>query len=129
MSKKPYLLTFIYSIVLMLAGVVGFVGRYFELGDYQFTALIPAFFGVAILLLNLGIKKENKLIAHTVVLLTALPSIMVSFMLIKGFVTETMIWNRKAYVFLLVAIVSWYTLGVYIKGFVDKKKEKNKDLN
>ena len=34
------------------------------------TALIPVFFGVILFLCNKGLKKENKTIAHIVVLLT-----------------------------------------------------------
>ncbi len=36
------------------------------------TALIPAFFGVALVLCNPGVKKENKVLAHVAVLLTLL---------------------------------------------------------
>ena len=47
------------------------------------TALIPLFFGVALLLCYPGIKKENKIIAHVAVLLTLIVLVAL-FMPLKG---------------------------------------------
>ena len=38
--------------------------------EQSFTAFIPLFFGVVLLLCNGGVKKENKIIAHLAVLVT-----------------------------------------------------------
>ena len=45
---------------------------YFSSDTPSITALIPTFVGVILLLLNKGIKNENKVIAHVAVLLTLL---------------------------------------------------------
>ena len=47
------------------------------------TALIPLFFGVGILLCYVGVKKENKAIAHISVLLTLIVLVAL-FMPLKG---------------------------------------------
>ena len=55
------------SIVLISLGLWG----YFDYTDVQSpTALIPVGFGVILLLCTIGLKKENKIIAHVAVLLT-----------------------------------------------------------
>ncbi len=52
------------SIVLIALGLWGYI-------DVQSpTALIPVGFGVILLLCTIGLKKENKIIAHVAVLLT-----------------------------------------------------------
>lgn len=43
---------------------------YVEIGGKSWTALIPAVFGVALLLCYRGVKAENKVIAHVAVTLT-----------------------------------------------------------
>ena len=63
---KTYQANLLNSIVLILRGLWG----YFEVVSP--TALIPVFFGIVLLLCNGGVKKENKVIAHIVVLLTLL---------------------------------------------------------
>ncbi|MEE2954037.1 MAG: hypothetical protein VX347_02565 [Bacteroidota bacterium] len=54
------------SISLITLGLWGY------LDSQSPTALIPVFFGVILFLCNKGLKKENKIIAHIVVLLTFL---------------------------------------------------------
>ena len=63
---KTYQANLLNSIVLIVLGLWG----YFEV--VSSTALIPVFFGIVLLLCNGGVKKENKVIAHIVVLLTLL---------------------------------------------------------
>ena len=55
------------SIVLISLGLWGYI----DYTDIQSpTALIPVGFGVILLLCTIGLKKENKIIAHVAVLLT-----------------------------------------------------------
>ena len=54
------------SATLIILGIWGY------LDSNSLTAFIPVFFGVIMLLCNKGLKKENKTIAHIVVLLTAI---------------------------------------------------------
>lgn len=54
------------SISLIAMGIWGYIDR------SSATALIPAFFGAALILCTNGLKKENKMISHIAVLLTLL---------------------------------------------------------
>ena len=63
---KPYQFSLINSISLVTLGGYG----YFTSSTPSITALIPVIFGIAILGMNPGIKKDNKIIAHIAVLFT-----------------------------------------------------------
>lgn len=63
---KPYVTSLINSLVLIVLGLWAF----FSSETPSFTALIPVFIGTVLLALNPGLKKENKIIAHVVVVLT-----------------------------------------------------------
>ena len=54
------------SISLIAMGIWGYIDV------SSVTALIPTFFGVALILCTNGLKKENKMISHIAVLLTLL---------------------------------------------------------
>jgi len=56
------------SLVLIIFGLWG----YLDSEGAAITALIPVVLGVLILLMNKGLKNENKTISHIVVLLTVL---------------------------------------------------------
>ena len=65
---KANTVSLINSIVLISMGLWG----YFESDSRPITALIPVIVGVILLLINSGVKKENKIAAHVAVLLTLL---------------------------------------------------------
>ncbi|MCG8696571.1 MAG: hypothetical protein MI922_00845, partial [Bacteroidales bacterium] len=65
---KAHTVSLINAITLILLGA----WSYFGSDTPSFTALIPVFVGVALLLTYNGLKKENKVIAHVAVLLTLL---------------------------------------------------------
>ena len=64
---KPHKISFVNAVTLISFGLWGYIDV-----DYSPTALIPVVFGAIILALNSGLKKENKTVAHIVVLLTFL---------------------------------------------------------
>ena len=64
---KPHKISFVNAVTLISFGLWGYIDV-----DYSPTALIPVVFGVIILALNSGLKKENKTVAHIVVLFTFL---------------------------------------------------------
>ena len=64
---KPHKISFVNAITLISFGLWGYIDV-----DYSPTALIPVIFGIIILILNPGLKGENKVVAHIVVLLTFL---------------------------------------------------------
>ena len=65
---KANTVSLINSLVLVSMGLWG----YFESDSKPITALIPVIVGVILLLINNGVKKENKIAAHVAVLLTLL---------------------------------------------------------
>ncbi len=65
---KTYVASLINACVLILLGL----WSYFGSETPSFTALIPVAIGVILLLFNRGLRKENRTIAHIVVVLTFL---------------------------------------------------------
>lgn len=65
---KAHTASLINAITLIACGVWAYVA----IGGASFTALIPAAFGVALILCYRGVAAENKVIAHIAVLLTLL---------------------------------------------------------
>ncbi|MEM1385505.1 MAG: hypothetical protein AAF713_06030 [Pseudomonadota bacterium] len=58
------------SLINAIALIAMSVWAYFAGGGASFTALIPAGFGIALLLCYSGVQAQNKLIAHIAVVLT-----------------------------------------------------------
>ena len=119
---QPHLVNRNYSILLIGLGLIGLLARYFDQGDWQFTALIPAVFGLILLPMSNGIKNENKAIAHVVVLITLLVGVMMVVMITRASPFEL---TRKMIIFMIIALASFGATGVYVKGFIDRKKESN----
>ena len=65
---KAHLVSLIRAVALIGLGGYGYLSS----DTPSVTALIPVVFGVLLLALNNGVKKENKVIAHIAVLLTLL---------------------------------------------------------
>ena len=65
---KAHIASLINAVVLIALSLWG----YFSSETPSMTALIPTAIGAALLLLNPGVKKENKVIAHIAVVLTLL---------------------------------------------------------
>jgi hypothetical protein len=65
---KPYQVNIFHSAVLIATGLLG----YFLSENPSPTAFIPVVFGLILFALNSGLKKENKVVSHVVVLLTLL---------------------------------------------------------
>ena len=65
---KAHLVSLIHAVALIGLGGYGYLSS----DTPSATALIPVVFGVILLAMNNGVKKENKVIAHIAVLLTLL---------------------------------------------------------
>ena len=65
---KAHLVSLIHAVALIGLGGYGYLSS----DTPSVTALIPVAFGVLLLAMNNGVKKENKVIAHIAVLLTLL---------------------------------------------------------
>tara|TARA_B100000963_G_scaffold343489_1_gene345367 strand:- start:251 stop:640 length:390 start_codon:yes stop_codon:yes gene_type:complete len=88
------------------------------------TALIPAFIGVALLGMNYGVKKENKIIAHIAVLLT----LVILFGLIKPLMGALGRGDGLAIGRVLVMIISTILAMVFfVKSFIDARKRREKE--
>ena len=88
------------------------------------TALIPAFIGVALLVMNYGVKKENKIIAHIAVLLT----LVILFGLIKPLMGALGRGDGLAISRVLVMIISTALAMIFfVKSFIDARKRREKE--
>ena len=65
---KAHIVSLIHAVALLGLGGYGYLSS----DTPSVTALIPVVFGVLLLAMNNGVKKENKVIAHIAVLLTLL---------------------------------------------------------
>lgn len=68
---KAHIVSLIHAVALIGLGGYGYLSS----DTPSVTALIPVVFGVLLLAMNNGVKKENKVIAHIAVLLTLLITI------------------------------------------------------
>jgi len=114
-----------YALLLILLGSFGFIMRYVEQGDTQFTALIPAVFGLILLSFTSGIKNENSVIGHLAGVLTLVLVVMSAVMLTKGFVAEFS-FGRKQIIFLFVIACGVYSLRAQFLYFKAQRRRKAK---
>ena len=115
---KPYVVNLIYGILLVLLSLWGYSAS----ENPSATAFIPIGFGVLFLALTPGMKKENKTIAHIVVVLTVL----VLGGLVKPLLGALDRTDNMAIARVIVMMI-WgvIALAVYIKSFVDARRAKS----
>lgn len=114
---KPYAATLILSVVLVAMSAWAYLGSDTPSG----TALIPAGFGSVLALCAIGVKKENKVVAHIAVALVALLALAL-FMPLKGAIGRgdpTAIARVSS---MLVALLA--TLVVYVRSFIEARRRK-----
>lgn len=118
-AHKTSLLNAILLIVLPLWG-------YFSSDSPSMTALIPTFIGIALLLLNKGVKNENKIVAHIAVLLT----LVVLIGLIKPLTGAIGRSDTSAMMRVFVMILSTIIAMVFfVKSFIDARKKRTAASN
>ena len=105
------------TIILISMGLWG----YFESESKAITALIPVIIGIILLLVNKGVKNENKALAHVAVLLT--------FLILLGLIKPLMgaFERENAYAIirvLLMIISSLWAMISFIKSFISARKNK-----
>ena len=105
------------AIILISMGAWG----YFESESKAITALIPVIIGIILLLVNKGVKNENKALAHVAVLLTFLILLGLIKPLLGAFKRE----NAYAIIRVLLMIISslWAMIS-FIKSFISARKNK-----
>ena len=105
------------AIILISMGLWG----YFESESKAITALIPVIIGIILLLVNKGVKNENKALAHVAVLLTFLILLGLIKPLLGAFERE----NAYAIIRVLLMIISsLWAMICFIKSFISARKNK-----
>lgn len=95
------------------------------------TALIPPLAGGALLLLSSGIKAGDRNVAHAAVGVTSLLSVMTGVLFSKAVVPseevkqkyKPEVRQRRASVFGLMTLTGLAAVGVYVAGFIQKRKQ------
>ena len=105
------------AIILISMGLWG----YFESESKAITALIPVIIGIILLLVNKGVKNENKALAHVAVLLTFLILLGLIKPLLGAFERETAYAIIRV---LLMIISSLWAMISFIKSFISARKNK-----
>ncbi|MAZ58730.1 MAG: hypothetical protein CMP56_04945 [Flavobacteriales bacterium] len=118
---KPHKANLINSLILIILGFWGaFPFIMHQTGSA--TSLIPIIFGILLILLNPGLKKECKIRSHIVVLLTIV--ILISlFMPLKGAIERT---DTTAIIRIIIMMVSsLFATFTFIKSFIAARKQKS----
>lgn len=116
---KPVTMNLLNGLVLIGAGLYGYLGIVGSDGQASPTALIPAAFGLLLTILGFFWNKSPKVISHIVVVLTLVLLIMVINRFVK--VDE---WNSKKYLFLLCVLSNAIALVVFIRSFISARVAK-----
>lgn len=114
---KPYKANLMNGIVLIVLGLWSYLGS----ETPSFTALIPVFAGALFLALTPAMKKENKVVAHVVVLLTFL-LILAFYMPLSAALgrNDTLAIIRVIIMMLSSAIA----LSAFIKSFIEARRRR-----
>ncbi|NJL76414.1 MAG: hypothetical protein HC892_16725 [Saprospiraceae bacterium] len=115
---KPFQINIVNALVLIGMGL----WAYLSAEDKSSTALIPVGFGLLFLLATPLFRKDNKVVAHIVVLLTFLLLFALA-MPLKGRITA----GDQIGIFRVATmmVVSLIALIIYIKSFIDARKARN----
>ena len=114
---KAHIISLFNSVVLISMSVWGYLSS----ETPSVTALIPLFFGVGILLCYVGVKKENKAIAHISVLLTLIVLVAL-FMPLKGaFGREDSMAIFRIVVMILSSALS---MVAFVRSFIAARKKR-----
>lgn len=98
---------------------------YFAAESAPKTAFVPVGFGVVLLALNSGVKKENKVLAHIAVVLTLL----VLLALIMPLVGSIRRGNEMAVIRVAIMMASSaYAMVYFIKSFKDARRAREAAL-
>ncbi len=116
---KPYFANFAFGLVLIILSAIG----YFVSATPSSTAFIPAAFGLVLISMTSGMRKDNKVIAHIVVTLTLLVLIALA-MPLRGAVQRE---DSGAVLRIIVMMVAGLmAMAIYIKSFVDARRNRKK---
>ena len=115
---KPYQISAINAISLIALGFYGYI----QSDSPSMTALIPVIFGVLLLLMNSGIKSENKLIAHIAVTLTLVILFGLAMPLLGAIGRSDTYAILRVSVMVITTVVS---MVFFVKSFIEARKNKD----
>ncbi len=114
---KANTVSLINSLVLVSMGLWG----YFDSESRPITALIPVIVGVILLIINSGVKKENKIAAHFAVLLT----LIIIIGLVKPFLGTLERANTAGIIRVSAMILtSLWAMITFVQSFISARKSK-----
>ena len=114
---KPYQISAINSVSLIALGSYGYI----QSDSPSMTALIPVVFGVLLLLMNSGIKSENKLIAHIAVTLTLVILFGLAMPLLGAIGRSDTYAILRVSVMVITTVVS---MVFFVKSFIEARKNR-----
>ncbi len=115
---KPVQANLINAIVLISMGLWG----YFSAESPSPTALIPVAFGVIFALATPAMRKENRVVAHIVVVLTLL-LIIALFMPLRGALERSD--NLAVLRVALMLLTSFLAMIAFVRSFIRARKERS----
>tara|TARA_B100000963_G_C22314756_1_gene531633 strand:+ start:302 stop:673 length:372 start_codon:yes stop_codon:yes gene_type:complete len=114
---KPYQISAINAVSLISLGSYGYI----QSDSPSMTALIPVIFGVLLLLMNSGIKSENKLIAHIAVTLTLIILFGMAMPLLGAIGRSDTYAILRVSVMVITTVVS---MVFFVKSFIEARKNR-----
>jgi len=130
---RPEIANNIHAVTLIGAGLTGYL-----LNEKRpATALIPPAAGTALLLMSRGVEAGNRNIAHAAAGLTSLLSLMTGSLLVKTLRQDTTaeaaftaaVRKRRTSLFGLMTLTGLAAVGVYVTGFVQKRRQQAEALS
>ena len=112
---KSYTANLINSLILIGLGLWGYYDTNAE------TALIPVFFGIALLIATKGIKENNKIISHSAILFTIIIFIALVGMRLPKSLDQGGVGLYRVVVMSGTSLVA---IIFFIKSFIDARKNK-----
>ncbi|MFA8300851.1 MAG: hypothetical protein ACEPOV_11860 [Hyphomicrobiales bacterium] len=116
-----YRVNYVFARLLIIIGGFGFLARYIEYGDFQFTALIPTLFGLVLTLFSNGLLQDNNKSALYSLFVAVFLLVGVGSMFIRNMISDEFLWDRKSLIFLFVTLGSLYYIWIAIKHFIRDK--------
>ena len=119
---KAHIASLINAILLIGLGLWGYLGS----DTPSVTALIPVIIGVLLLVMNPGVKKENKIIAHIAVLLT----LIILFGLIMPLRGALGRDDNGAVIRVVIMMLSTLLAMVsFVRSFIDARKKRENEAS
>ena len=114
---KPFQANFLNGIVLIAMGM----WAYMSSEAPSFTSLIPVAFGFIFLALTGPFRRENKVVAHIIVVLTLLILLALIKPLTGVIAEENTVGIIRVVLMMLTSLIA---LIIFIKSFIDARKER-----